>query len=173
MTKEQVRDLRNSLKICTMFCNLSAKLLSRDTITRCRYRWSTSPYNSYATRGYNFRSRQKRLLLLPSFFLLFPSLPRWFRCVSRYARCKTRRARICAPCDNPDVPKRCVFSLRLPWDFLTRRAPPVSRDMNDLTESGVYQVYLFFCIKHGIDGLQIHSCVEFLLIESNPSRYSR
>lgn len=129
-----------SLKICAMFCSLNAMLLIvGDTITRCRYRWSTSPYDSYATRGYDFRSRQKRP---PPLFL--PSLPRSFRCVSRYARCKTRRARICAPCDNPDVPKRCVFSLRLPWDFLTRRTSPVFRDhMNDLTKSGVYQVYLF------------------------------
>jgi len=43
------------------------------------------------TRGYDFRSRQKRLVS--------PA-----RCVSRYVRRKTRRvrarARFCAPCDN-------------------------------------------------------------------------
>jgi len=47
--------------------------------------------NARVTRGYDFRSRQKRLV---------PPA----RCVSRYVRRKTRRvrarARICAPCDN-------------------------------------------------------------------------
>lgn len=47
--------------------------------------------NARVTRGYDFRSRQKRPVPLA-------------RCVSRYVRRKTRRIRarawICAPCDN-------------------------------------------------------------------------
>lgn len=147
-------------------------IVSGDTITRCRCRRSASPYESYATRGYDFRSRQKRPLLLslsPFLPCLSAPLPHpscSSRCVSRYARRKTRRARararICAPCDNPDVPKRCIFSLRLSWDFLRRSAAITTRTsglsrflespsltksrMSDLTESRVC-IVLLFCVE--------------------------
>lgn len=92
--------------------------------------------NARVTRGYDFRSRQKRPVPLA-------------RCVSRYVRRKRRRvrasARICAPCDNRtfrnDAFSACTFRY---FPRSCRRcddAPPAYRErlvsispMNNSTE---------------------------------------